>query len=63
MCYEFVVLENLTLNVLIYCDFMYKFNFVIDFVNRSESFMGSLVVAKLLKQSSELSKQSELLTL
>ena len=33
MCYEFVVVENLTLNVLIECDFMYKFN-VIDFVNR-----------------------------
>ena len=38
MSHEFVVLENLTLNVLIGCDFMYQFNVVIDFVNRAASF-------------------------
>ena len=38
MSHEFVVVENLTLNVLIGCDFMYKFNVVIDFVNRTASF-------------------------
>ena len=48
MSHEFVVVENVTLNVLIGCDFMYKFDVVIDFVNRSVSFMGSLTVAKLL---------------
>ena len=32
---------------------MYKFEVIIDFVNRSVSFMGNLVVAKLLNQSSE----------
>ena len=35
MSHEFVVVENLTLNVLIGCDFMYKFEVIIDFVNRS----------------------------
>ena len=44
MSHEFVVVENLTLNVLIGCDFMYKFEVVIDFVNRSVSFMGNLIV-------------------
>ena len=54
MCHEFVVVENLTLNVLIGCDFMYKFNVVIDFVNRFVSFMGNLIIANLLiNQSSE----------
>ena len=38
MSHEFVVVENLTLNVLIGGDFMYKFNFIIDFVNRTASF-------------------------
>ena len=38
MRHEFVVVDNLTLNVLIGCDFMYKFNVVIDFVNRTASF-------------------------
>ena len=37
MSHEFVVVENLTLNVLIGCDFMYKFT-AIDFVNRTASF-------------------------
>lgn len=40
-CHEFVVVGNLTLIVLIGCDLMYRFNVVIDFVNRSASFMGS----------------------
>ena len=53
MSHEFVVVENLTLNVLIGCDFMYKFEIVIDFRNWSVSFMGNLTVAKLLNQSSE----------
>ena len=44
------------MNVLIGCDFMYKFNIVIEFVNRTASFFGNLVVAKLLNQSSELSE-------
>ena len=35
MSHEFVVVDNLTL---IGCDFMYKFNVVIDFVNRTASF-------------------------
>ena len=39
MSHEFVVVENLTLSVLIGCDFMYKFQIKIDFVNRSVSFM------------------------
>ena len=55
---EFVVVENLTLKVLIGCDFMYKF----EVVNRSVSFMGSLTVVKLLNQSSEWSETAELLT-
>ena len=38
MSHDFVIMENLTLNVLIGCDFMYKFNVVIDFVNRTASF-------------------------
>ena len=50
MSHEFVVVENLTLNVLIGCDFMYKCEIVIDFINKSVSFMGNLVVAKLLNQ-------------
>ena len=53
MSHEFVVVENITLNVLIGCDFMYKFEVIIDFVNKSVSCMGNLVVAKLLNQSSE----------
>ena len=53
MSHEFVVVENLTLSVLIGCDFMYKFAIKIDFVNRSVSFMENLMVAKLLNQSSE----------
>ena len=48
MSHEFVIVENLTFNVLIWCDFMYKFEMIIDFVNRSVSFMGNLTVAKLL---------------
>ena len=56
MSHELVVVENLTLNVLIGCDFMYKFDVVIDFVYRSVSFMGSLTATKLLNQSSELSE-------
>ena len=56
MSHEFIVVENLTLNVLIGCDFMYKFDVVIDFMNRSVSFMGSLTAATLLNQSSELSE-------
>ena len=56
MSHEFVVVENLTLNVLIGCDFMYKNEVIIDFVNKSVSFMGNLVVAKLLNQSSELNE-------
>ena len=56
MNHEFVVVENLTLNVLIGCNFMYKFNIVIDYVKRATSFLGNLVVAKLLNQSSELSE-------
>ena len=47
MSHEFVVVENLTLNVLIGCHFMYKFEVVIV------SFMRSLTAAKLLNQSSE----------
>ena len=42
MSHDFVVVENLTLNALIVCDFMYKFNVVINFVNRTVSFMGGL---------------------
>ena len=53
MSHEFVVVENLTLTVLIGCDFMYKFEVIIDFVNKSVGFMGNLVVAKLINQSSE----------
>ena len=53
MSHEFVVVENLTLKVLIGCDFMYKYEVIIDFVNKSVSFMGNLVVAKLLNQSSK----------
>ena len=56
MSHEFVVVENLTLNVLIGCDFMYKSEVVINFVNGSVSFMGNLIVAKLLNQSSEWSE-------
>ena len=56
MSHEFIVVENLTLNVLIGCDFMYKFYVVIDFMNRFVSFVGSLTAAKLLNQSSELSE-------
>ena len=53
MSHEFVVVENLTLSVLIGCDFMNKFQIRIDFVNMSKSFMENLMVAKLLNQSSE----------
>ena len=42
MSHDFVVVEILTLNALIDCDFMYKFNVVINFVNRTVSFMGGL---------------------
>ena len=56
MSHEFILIENLTLNVLIGCDFMYKFYVVIDFMNRSVSFMESLTAATLLNQSSELSE-------
>ena len=35
---------------------MYKFEVIIDFVNKSVRFMGNLVVAKLLNQSSEWSE-------
>ena len=56
MCHELVVVENLTSNVLIGCDFIYQFDVVIDFVNRSVSFIGSLTAAKLFKQSSQLSE-------
>ena len=56
MSHEFVVVKNLTLNVLFGCDFMYKFEMIIDFVNRSVSFMGNLTVAKLLNQSCEWGK-------
>ena len=54
MSQEFVVVENRTLNLLIGCDFMYRFNLVINFVNRTVSLMGSLVVAKLLNQLKKL---------
>ena len=56
MSHEFVVVKNLTLNVLIGCDFMYRFNLVINFVNISVSLMGGggLLVAQLLNQSKEL---------
>ena len=37
MSHDFVVVENLTLNAFIICDFMYKFNVVINFVNRTVS--------------------------
>ena len=37
MSHEFVVVDNLALNVLIGCEFMYKFEVVIDLVNRSVS--------------------------
>ena len=60
MSHEFVVVENLTLNVLIGCDFMYKFDVVIDFVNPSVSFMGSLTATKLLHQSNELSETARM---
>ena len=40
MSHEFVVVKSPTLNVLIGCDFMYKFEVVIDFANRSVSFNG-----------------------
>ena len=53
MSHEFVVVENLTLSVLIGCDFMYNCEIKIDFVNRLVSFMGNLMVEKLLNQSSE----------
>ena len=33
---------------------MYRFNLVIDFVNRTVAFMGGLVVAKFFNQSNEL---------
>ena len=49
-----VVVENLTLNALIGCDFMYKFNVVINFVNRTVSFMGGLACEQLRNQSNEL---------
>ena len=49
-------MENLTSNVLIGCEFMYKFEIVIDFVNRTVSFMESLTVAELIYQSSEWSE-------
>ena len=41
--HKFVLVENLTLNVLIGCNFMYKFNVVIDFVNRTgtANFLGN----------------------
>ena len=35
-------MDNLTLNVLLGCDFMYKFNVVIDFVNRTASFFKEI---------------------
>ena len=54
MSHDFVVVENLTLNALIGCDFMYKFNVVISFVNRTVSFMGGLACEQLRMQSSEL---------
>ena len=56
MSHEFVVVKNLTLNILIGCDFMHKFNVVINFVNRTASFLRNLVMAKLLSQSRELSE-------
>ena len=62
MSHEFVVVENLTLNVLIGCDFMYKFEVVIGFVNRSVSFMGSLTVANYLISQVSGVKLPELLT-
>ena len=50
MSHDFVFVENLTLNTLIGCDFMYKFNVV----NRIVSFMGGLTCEQLRKQSNEL---------
>ena len=42
MSHDFVVVENHTLNALIGCHFMYKFNVVINFVNRTVVFYGRL---------------------
>ena len=63
MNHEFVVVENLTFNVLIGGDFMYKFNIVIDYVKRTTSFLGNLVVAKLITSQVSYVKQLELLTM
>ena len=54
MSHDFVVVENLTLNALIDCDFMYKFNVEISFVNRTVSFVGGLACEQLRNQSNEL---------
>ena len=54
MSHEFVVVENLTLNALIGCNFMSKFNVVITFVKRTVSFMEGLARVQLLNQSNEL---------
>ena len=56
MSHDFVVVEHLTLNSLIGCDFMYKFNVVINFVNRTVSFMGGLACEQLRNQSNELNE-------
>ena len=56
MSHDFVVVENLTLNALIGCDFMYKFDVVINSVNRAVSFMGGLTCERLRNQSNELKK-------
>ena len=42
------------MNALIGCDFMDKFNVVINFVNRTVSFMGGLACEQLRNQSNEL---------
>ena len=57
MSHDFVVVENLTLNALIGCDFMYNFNVVISFVNRTVRLMGGLACEQLRNQSNELKER------
>ena len=54
MSRDFDVIENLTLNAFIDCDFMYKFNVVISFVTRTVSFMGCFACEQLRNRSNEL---------
>ena len=51
-----MVVENLTLNALIGCDFMYKFNVVINFVNRTVSFVSGFACEQLRNQANELNE-------